>query len=76
MLLHYAKSNYSEKSEVLRMLTLFVGNGSVVEVYTINASRVSTVTLADRCHWLCYSSASEGVSVNVIAGALSNATIQ
>ena len=48
----------------MRKLTLFVGNGSVVEVYTINASRGSTVTLADRCHWLCYSSASEGVSVN------------
>jgi len=52
------------------------GNGSVVEVYTINASRVSTLTLTPRCHWLCYSAAPEGVSANAIAGALSDATIQ
>lgn len=55
---------------------MIAGAGSVVEVYTINAKQVCTVTLSDRCHWLCYSAAPEGISVNAIAGALSNATIQ
>lgn len=54
----------------------YAGKGSVVEVFTINARPVSQITLTDKVSWLCYSAAPEGQSVNALAGALSNATIQ
>ncbi|KAF6033199.1 LYST [Bugula neritina] len=52
------------------------GRGSVMDVYTVNASPISSLTLRDRVNWLCYSSAPEGKSVNVLVGALSNGTLQ
>ncbi|XP_067940034.1 lysosomal-trafficking regulator-like isoform X2 [Watersipora subatra] len=52
------------------------GSGSVLEVFTVNAQPVARLTLTHTIAWLCYSAAPEGLSVNALVGALSDATIQ
>lgn len=51
-------------------------NGSVLRLHTINATLVGTVTLKERITALCFSTAAEGVSVNVIATGLHDGVIR
>lgn len=49
---------------------------STLRVHTINAALVGTVTLKERITAICYSSAPEGTSVNVIATGLHDGVIR
>lgn len=48
----------------------------ILRLHTINATLVSTVTVPEQITALCFSTAPEGVSVNVIATGHSNGLIR
>ena len=50
--------------------------GSQLYVHTVNGEYVAMVTCEDTINCLTYSTAAEGVSINVIAGGLSSGVVR
>ena len=64
------------KHLILLNIFVFSGLGSTLHLHTINAELVATTSCKETINCLSYSSAPEGLSINIIAGGLSSGTIR
>lgn len=62
--------------EIPRLENNATADRSELRVYTINARAVGSISSKKRVTALCYSSAPEGISINVIATGLDNGIIR
>lgn len=61
---------------LFKIISIILDAGSFLKVHTINGDIVGTVKLVENITAVCYSTAPEGTSVNVIATGLDNGIIQ